>query len=133
MWAEFDITNFPHVKVKLNKNIENDEDFQLFLDKWMNLYDYNTYFTLTFDTTEVGWVSPKYAFKMASFINRLKERKKEGKEEFLQYSNIYYSSWYVKYLLKMIFFLQSPVAPVYIYPKEQQQEEVVLEKKINIR
>ena len=35
MFTEFNYDNFPLVYVKLNKNIENDEDLDYFFDNWV--------------------------------------------------------------------------------------------------
>jgi hypothetical protein len=50
MFAVFDHDEFPIVKVTLNNNIENREDFENFLNEWLRLYDNNEYFTFEFDT-----------------------------------------------------------------------------------
>lgn len=110
VWAVYDTSNFPNVKVKMNSSIENNEDFNQFLEDWLSLYDYKQDFYLTFDVGEVGFVNPKYAFKMASFVKDLKKRNQD--HEYLQKSYIMYKSFYVKMLLKLIFAIQSPVAPV---------------------
>ena len=71
-WAHFDTEKFPFVKVTMKNSIKNDEDFENFLNSWEELYEKQRYFTLYFDTTDVGFVSMKYAIKMSSFIKRLK-------------------------------------------------------------
>ena len=68
MFAEYNYYNFPYVKVKFNKNIENDTDFKNFLLKWIQLYNQKEKFIFIFDTTNVGFVNPKYCFQMALFI-----------------------------------------------------------------
>ena len=113
-WALYDSSEFPYVKVDLGETIKSDEDFKHYTDSWLRLYENERPFMLYFDATKVGFVNIKYAFKMANFIRDLKRRKDDGNIEFLQCSVIKVNSWYVRFLLKLIFFLQSPVAPVHI-------------------
>tara|TARA_R110002126_G_scaffold75099_1_gene187043 strand:+ start:9871 stop:10275 length:405 start_codon:yes stop_codon:yes gene_type:complete len=110
-WARFDTSNFPHVNVYMNPKIENSEEFQQFLDDWERLYSKNEKFVLYFDTTDVGMVSMKYAFKMRSFIRRLKEHQ----PRLLEKSYIKVKSRWVRFLLGIMFNLEKPVAPVYLY------------------
>ena len=110
MFAEYNYDEFPYVKVNFNKTIENSEDFDKFLAGWIELYNQKKKFTFIFDTTNVGFVNPKYCVKMAMFIHNLKRRE----IQYLQQSFIIVSSKLVERLLELIFFLQKPVAPVYI-------------------
>ena len=114
-WASYDTSNFPVVFVKLKNNISNQEDFDQFLNEWLQLYDRKEYFTIHFDATEVGVISPKYCFKMSRFIEKLK---KDYPIQYLKESNIEVSNFYIKSLLKLIFFLQEPVCPIYINKKK---------------
>ena len=118
-WATFDTTSFPTVFVDFGPTLD-DEGFQDFIQQWRNLYDEHRDFYLIFNTSEVGWVNPKYAWEMASFIEELREQqeKLDGKE-YLQQSFIFYKSWYVKLLLNVIFYLQTPIAPVEILPHDK--------------
>ena len=100
-WAHFDTEKFPFVKVTMKNSIKNDEDFENFLNSWEELYEKQRYFTLYFDTTDVGFVSMKYAIKMSSFIKRLKS----DYPRLLQRSFIKVRSSWVKFLLRTIFFL----------------------------
>jgi|TARA_R110001632_G_scaffold68930_8_gene161653 hypothetical protein len=118
-WATFDTTSYPTVFVDLGPTLD-DEGFQDFIQQWRNLYSERRDFYLIFNTSEVGWVNPKYAWEMASFIEELREQqeKLDGKE-YLQQSFIFYKSWYVKLLLNVIFYLQTPIAPVEILPHDK--------------
>jgi hypothetical protein len=109
-WATYDISSFPEVKVKLSGKIENWEDFRHFLDGWRDLYKEEKKFTLHFDTSEVGSVSMKYAFEMRNFIRELKS----SHPRFLESSYITVNSRWVRFLLRFIFFLEKPVAPVIV-------------------
>lgn len=117
-WATYDTTSFPHIKVTLNGSIKDDADFNHFTQQWLNLYEYKQDFYMTFDASDVGMVNPKYAFRMSSFIRRLKYMNADY--EYLKASNIMYDSFYVKMLLKLIFAMQSPVAPVTLIKKGQE-------------
>ena len=98
------------VNVKLNKNIENNEDFNTFLNKWRELYEKKKNFIFIFDTSNVGFIPIKYSIQMSLFIKKLKKEK----HQYLQKSIIYVNNNIVKRMLDFIFMLQPPVAPVYI-------------------
>ena len=110
-WANFDTSTFPMVKVTMKRNIDSDEEFTKFLEDWENLYLKNQNFTLFFDTTNVGFVSMKYAFRMRSFIRRLKTKF----PDLLERSLIKVDSGWVRFLLRVIFTFEKPVADVYIH------------------
>ena len=109
-WATYDTSSFPVVKVKMKGVVQNQEDFDKFLDGWRNLYSRNERFRLEFDTSDVGNVSMKYAFQMRSFIDELKN----NYPKLLERSIIRVKSRWVRFLLKIIFFFQKPVADVHI-------------------
>lgn len=109
MFAEFNYDKFPLVYVKLN-NIDSEEDFDKFLNDWLNLYIQKKDFTFIFDTTNVNKAPLKYSIKMSQFIKNLKRQPRQ----YLQKSIILVNSNFVLKLLKFIFWCQSPIAPVYI-------------------
>ncbi|MAU37720.1 MAG: hypothetical protein CMD14_10205 [Flavobacteriales bacterium] len=98
------------VNVKLNKNIENNEDFNTFLNKWRELYQNKKDFIFIFDTSNVGFIPIKYSIQMSLFIKKLRKEK----HQYLQKSIIYVNNNIVKRMLDFIFMLQPPVAEVYI-------------------
>lgn len=98
------------VHVKLNKKIENNNDFNTFLNKWRELYEKKKNFIFIFDTSNVGFIPIKYSIQMSLFIKKLKKEK----YQYLQKSIIYVNNNIVKRMLDFIFILQPPVAPVYI-------------------
>ena len=116
MWATFNESDKPIIKVNLVGTPENDEDFDLFLQIWVWYQKQQEYFTLIFDTTKVGWVNPKYAFKMTKFIKYLKTFEKQ----YLQKSIILVKDNYTLFLLKLIFIFQTPVAPVFIVKEKEE-------------
>ena len=114
MFAVFDNDEFPIVKVTLN-NLENRQDFENFLNEWLKLYDNNEYFSFEFDTRNVGFINPKYSILMSLFIRELKNRD----IQYLTSSRIYVYNKFTKYLLDLIFFIQKPVANVYIHYNDE--------------
>ena len=114
MFAAFNHDEFPIVQVALN-NIENRQDFENFLNEWLRLYDNNEYFSFEFDTRNVGFINPKYSILMSLFIRELKNRD----IQYLTSSRIYVYNKFTKYLLDLIFFIQKPVATVYIHYNDE--------------
>ena len=120
-WASYDLTHFPNVKVVLGQKINNDEEFQKFLDDWEELYKRGQDFTLNFNASNVGYVSMKYCFKMRNFIRKIKkEYPRHLKESYIRID----SKW-VKFLLKFIFFLEKPVAPVRVYSGSLEEDSQI--------
>tara|TARA_B100001093_G_scaffold471580_1_gene493971 strand:- start:488 stop:925 length:438 start_codon:yes stop_codon:yes gene_type:complete len=113
MFATYDFTKYHShkiVTVNFSPNIENDKDFQDFLNKWSYLYELKNYFTFIFNCENVGYVPIKYAIKMSLFIKSLKKKD----IQYLEKSIIYIPNTKAKKLLDFIFTIQPPVAPVYI-------------------
>jgi len=112
MWATYDDSNFPIINVKMTGVPNNDKDFQDFLTTW-DSYNYNRNnqpYIFIFDTTEVGFINMKYSFRMSSFIKNLKA----SEHQYLRSSIIIANGMWSKFLLKIIFWTQRPVAPVYL-------------------
>ena len=126
MWANYNYYNFPLVEVDFNKSIQNYDEFKDFLVRWTLLYQNKRDFTFIFDTTKVGFIKPKYCFKMTKFIKKLKQ----FPHQYLQKSIIIVSNKYIKYLLNIIFKIQKPVAPVYLYSTKITVNYNLLLKKI---
>ena len=118
MFSEWNIENFPLVRVKINSKI-NQEEFEEFKHNWENCYTHQQMFTLLFDTTNVGMLPIKYCFRTAAFIKKLK--KKSSEEQYLEKSIIYVSNNTVLTLLKIIFYLTPPIAPVYFIKNNDEQ------------
>ena len=112
MWAEYNHTTYPIVEVNMKGTIKDDEEFQTFLNEWLDLYEKKRDFVFIFDTREVGWVSPRYALKMANFITELKKRD----IQYLKRSSIIVDSLWIKFLLQFIFYIESPISPVDYHP-----------------
>lgn len=110
MWANYDYTNFPLINVTFNENINNDKEFEDFLNEWKSLYEKEKKFEFIFDTKNCGYINPKYCINVSYFIKKLKKEE----NQYLKKSTIYVYNKVIWYLLKLIFSIESPIAPVYI-------------------
>ena len=63
---------------------------------------------------DIGLVNPLYSYKMATFISELKKEP----IQYLTHSKIINVNSFMKYLLYIVFNIQSPVAPVEILCKD---------------
>ena len=118
MWANYDYTKFPTVKVTFNEKIESEDDFNEFLKKWVLLYNNKKDFTFIFDVSNVSSFNISYVFKMRKFIKKIKE----FPHQYLKKSLIVVSNKYIKYLLSLVFSVQKPIATVYIYDKKPEEQ-----------
>lgn len=114
MFAEYNYDNFPEVKVTFKGTIKHEMDFTLFIEQWKNLYTDQKEFTFLFDMNDMGYVNPLYSYKMATFISQLKKEP----HQYLTQSTIINVNSFTKYLLYLVFNIQSPVAPVEIRCKD---------------
>ena len=71
MFANYDYTNFPLVKIDLSGNIENNDDFLNFTNQWLELYNNKKYFEFIFDTSKCGLINAKYCIYTALFIKKI--------------------------------------------------------------
>ena len=110
MFATYDLTLFPTVIVRFNGNIKTDNDFNSFTQSWLDLYTNKQDYSFIFDTTNMGVPHIKYSFKMTYFIRDLRKRE----YQYLQKSIIIVKNKSILRLLKFIFFIQPPVAPVHL-------------------
>jgi len=124
MFATFDDTAFPLIRVRLG-SIFDDDDFFIFLKKWESYDSKYENYTFVFDTTNVGYIPIKYAYKMSIFISELKQRKAIHNNVYLERSIIIASSWYVRGLLHLIFSMQKPVAPVYMIDDKTRVQQLL--------
>lgn len=110
MFAKYDYSNFPLVKIDLSGNIKNNEDFLNFTNQWLKLYDNEKEFEFIFNTYNCGLINPKYCLYTALFIKKIKQKK----IQYLKKSTIYVYNKYIFHLLKIIFYIEKPVAPINI-------------------
>ena len=113
MWADYNYSNFPIVNVNLEGQLKRNSDYYDFIRKWTLLYQKKNKFKFIFNTTNCGYVNMKYSLKLPSFIKKLKRLP----TQYLTESIIIYNSSWIKFLLKLSFNIQSPVAPVYLIHK----------------
>tara|TARA_Y100000992_G_scaffold302444_1_gene276626 strand:- start:2129 stop:2512 length:384 start_codon:yes stop_codon:yes gene_type:complete len=108
MFFNYNLTNFPIVYVDLSGNINNDEDFKLFTENWLNLYANKKDFYFIFNTKNLLGAKIKYVFYMAVFIKKIKSFKKQ----YLISSKILLYNNYIYNLAKFIFYIEKPIAPI---------------------
>lgn len=87
-----------------------DADFDRFLSEWEALHAGPSPFALLFDTARMAIPHPKYCIKMAQFIKKIRRIEPQR----LSRSVIVVQSQTIASLLELVFYLQPPVAPVYL-------------------
>lgn len=128
MFAKFDLKDFPIVIVTFEGKIVDDNDFNSFLNNWIELYLLQKQFIFIFDTSKLDIPSIIYCIKMSVFISKLRKMP----IQYLNKSLIIINHTYISYMIDFMFSLQPPVAPVYI---TQESIEIIYHKiksKINI-
>jgi len=126
MWATFDDSKFPLIRVKLVGKIHNNAEFNNFITKCESYNSRREPHVFIFDSREVGNVNIKYAFKMAKVIKKIKRD-----EQFLKSSIIIVENRYLRVLLDLIFKLQKPVANVYMTRNADEKHIKLLHGVIN--
>ena len=107
MFAHYDISDFPTVRVNFTLDID-DEGFNDFLNRWIELYRDKRNFNFVFDTRNMGYIPVKYCVQMALFIYRLKQEP----HQYLTHSQIIVDNIYIHNLLYIVFNIQRPVSPL---------------------
>ncbi len=111
-FANFDITDISNVVVTFTNNKITKDSFNEFLNNWNACDLRRENYSFYFDTRNgLANAQIKYAFGIVGFI----KKKKKEPEKFLQYSLINVSSSRNLLLLRFIFSLSNPIAPVYIF------------------
>ena len=123
MFANFDYSAFPVVLVDLSGTINNDAQFTHFTENWLQLYEDRREFEFIFETQNMSstFISPKYCLYVAFFIRSLKKKK----IQYLKKSKIYLYNKYIFRLLKIIFYIEKPVAPVELIFIDANNERIV--------
>lgn len=111
MFAKYNLSKWPLVYIDMVGDIKTYVDYKQFTSTWMGLYDKLEPFTMLFDATNFGDVSVFYAIKMALFIKKIKRKR----PQYLQKSIIMLESKWLKHLVGLMFFIETPAAPVYVY------------------
>tara|TARA_B100000035_G_scaffold300312_1_gene295861 strand:+ start:1738 stop:2139 length:402 start_codon:yes stop_codon:yes gene_type:complete len=120
MFVQFNYDNFPNVYVTFGK-LNSTEEFNILTSEWLRLYEQKIPFTFIFDSSNLEVYNIKYSFKMSAFIHRLKKEP----EQYLQKSIILVTNSFIQHLLDLIFFIQSPVAPVYIVREKEDIQKIL--------
>tara|TARA_Y100001970_G_scaffold287056_1_gene410775 strand:+ start:598 stop:1050 length:453 start_codon:yes stop_codon:yes gene_type:complete len=125
MFAHYDHSHFPIVSVVFSETVQNENEFDLFLQQWLELYHNQRDFYFIFDTRKMQNIPLKYSIKMALFIKKLRKQP----YHYLKKSLILVNNPNIKRLLDFVFTMQSPVAPVYIWLTEE-SDQTILETKL---
>jgi len=112
MFVDYNYSNFPIVNVNINETTINDTEFENFKAGWMHCFTYQRPWTFIFNAQNIGTISMKYIIKIATFIQKLKKNPDYNNK--LERSIIITSSKTVDMLLKIVFNLTRPQAPVFI-------------------
>ena len=123
MFAFFNDSLFPKIYVTFNQNI-NPNSWKQFTTTWRNFDLKKQPYTLLFDLAGLGLPHLTYAIKISYFIESLKKRKKLLNNVYLTKSIIICNNTYQRKLLEWVFFIQSPVAPVYIVKTTEEAEQL---------
>jgi hypothetical protein len=123
MFAFFDDSQFPKIYITFNSNI-NDNSWKQFTNKWLTYDKKKIPYTFIFNTNGLGISLIKYTQKIAGFIKGLIKRKQKNNDVFLFQSIIVCKNTYQRRLLEMVFYIQSPVSPVYIIDDENAVEQL---------
>ena len=127
-FANFELIDNSNVKVTFTNNKITEESFGEFLDNWNSCDRRQNNYSFYFDTRNgLGNAQIKYAFGIVRFI----KKKKKEPIKYLQYSLINVNSSRNLLLLRMIFSLSSPIAPVYIFSNNSEEFITDLREKIN--
>jgi len=110
MFATYDYSNFPQVKVTFNGTITNESEYFLFTEQWLKLYEDKKDFNFLFDMKDIGMVNLTYCYKIASFISDIKSRE----IQYLTESTIINVNDFSYGLLQVVFMIQSPISKVTI-------------------
>ena len=108
MWAEFNYSKYPEIIIDFSGTINNDDEFENFINEWREINNCKKKYTLFFNTKNCKLVNIKYAYKMAKFI---KELKKDNIKYLGKSTIVIYNYWIVN-LMKLIVKIEKPIAPL---------------------
>jgi len=126
MFVKFNYDNFPNIYVTFGK-LNSTKEFNILTNEWLRLYEQKKPFTFIFDSSNLEVYNIKYSFKMSAFIHRLKKEP----EQYLQRSIILVTNSFIQNLLDLIFFIQSPVAPVYIVREKEDIQKILNNEEVD--
>jgi len=111
MWCDIDKSNMPIIKVNFKDESQIEKEFETLLDEWLLFYTKKIPFYFVFDTRNLKNLNIKYAYKMSSFIKKLKKLE----NQYLLGSIIIVKNQYIRFLLNIVFSITRPVANVYLF------------------
>ena len=121
MFANYNFDNLPLVYVTFSENIDSENDFDTFLDAWLQLYIDGNDFSFVFDTRLTRDINIKYCIKMALFIKKLKK----VDYHYLQKSLILVNNSSIKNLLD---FIKHHKNSLFFFIKKHQNFTAILQK-----
>jgi len=102
---------YPYVYINFNiSHVVDDSNLELFFDTWLSVYNEQKPYIIVFDGTLVEYAKPKFIYRFAKFMKKLKKQS----PQYLQYSIIIINNSLMRGLMNMVFRIQPPVAPVYL-------------------
>tara|TARA_A100001015_G_scaffold82476_1_gene91504 strand:- start:1854 stop:2237 length:384 start_codon:yes stop_codon:yes gene_type:complete len=124
MWATYCYDDMPRVIVTISGSIESDQDFKYFIQEWISLFECGESYNLEFNTINCGLINIKYAILMAYWIKRLKRRRFQN----LESSKIIVANRSILHLLRLIFYIERPIAPVEVIYKSNNTDKETIER-----
>lgn len=109
-FADLSLKNWPLAVVKFNE-LESNEDFDFFLQRWENLGKAKQDYSIILDTRNFSNVGINNAFSGMKFVARLREEK----PQYLKNVVLIYNRSYLYYLFNLVLSFQKPVAKTYTY------------------
>ena len=115
-----DDKDFPIIKIILKGDIGRESLANLF-NAWLKLYERKKNFYLLFDICDVTNPSFSNGFQLEKFIKKLKKKK----PQYLRKSVIILNNNYIlRKIIGVVFKITPPAAPLYLYWKEENEENV---------
>lgn len=112
---------YPYVYINFNySHIIDDTNLELFFETWLSVYNEKKPYIIVFDGTSVQYAKPKFIFRFAKFMKKLRTQN----IQYLQYSIIIINNSLMRGLMNMVFRIQPPVAPVYLCESADKLEEL---------
>ena len=115
VFYKFNYKNFPTVEILFEGEI-NDDDLDCFFNEWLEIYDRKDDFRLIFDITKMETPSMSFAYKLATFIQKIKKITPQYLKQSIIIMN---DGWFLRALFNTVFSITSPAAPLYIYWKDE--------------
>jgi len=119
VFYSFNYSKFPIVEIIFDGEINNLNNF---FDEWLKIYDREKSFELYFDITKMETPSMSFAYKLAIFIQKIKEFRPQYLKQSILIIN---DGWFIRALFNTVFTITSPASPLYIYWKYE--EDITLD------